>query len=190
MKRLFLLGAAASQSTFLLLALATSLAGCTKPERRAPAGERQAGDMAAPTGETSVAAIASAKTYGKPLSARPQAELAEVLAAPSRFEGKTVLVEGVVRRACSRKGCWMEVATDAADSAPGCRVTFEDYAFFVPTDSAGSHARLEATVKLTRVKASHVEHLESEGGTFREKNADGSANEVQLLATGVVLSRG
>lgn len=101
-----------------------------------------------------------------------------------------MLVEGHVRRACSRKGCWMELSTAADDAAPGCRVTFQDYAFFVPTDSRGKSARVEAKVQVSTLEAAHVEHLESEGGTFRHKNPDGSAREIQLVASGVELISG
>jgi hypothetical protein len=128
--------------------------------------------------------------FGAPLSARPAATLSEVLAAPERFAGSTVLVEGVVRRACSRKGCWMELAAGPEPTGPNCRVSFADYGFFVPKDSAGARARVEGTVEVKRVKPAHVEHLESEGGTFQTKGADGSAVEVHLVASGVELRRG
>ena len=74
-------------------------------------------------------------------------------------------------------------------TAPGCRVTFKDYGFFVPTDSAGSRARIEAAVELARLEPSHVELLEREGATFDTKDADGSEREVRLVATGVELWR-
>src|SRR5690606_6710097 len=106
------------------------------------------------------------------------------------YAGKTVLVEGQVRRACSAKGCWLEIgAKDTADG-PACRVTFKDYGFFVPTDSAGAAARIQGTVEITQVKQAHVEHLEAEGATFSRKDEDGSATELRIVATGVELSRG
>jgi hypothetical protein len=115
--------------------------------------------------------------------------LAEVLKAPDTFAGKTVLVEGHVRKACSRKGCWMELAESADPKAAGCRVTFKDYGFFVPTDSAGSEALVEGTLEVATVKARHVEHLEEEGASFSDKQSDGTAREVRLVATGVELRR-
>ena len=71
--------------------------------------------------------------------------LAEVLARPSDFDGKTVAVEAKIRRACRKKGCWMELA--ASDAGPGVRVTFKDYGFFVPTDSAGRLAHVEGMIE-------------------------------------------
>ena len=98
-------------------------------------------------------------------------------------DGKTVLVEGVVRRACSQMGCWMELAP--AEGGPGVRVTFKDYGFFVPTDSAGAKARVQGTVKVAQLSAAQAEHLRAEGGSM----AAGAQREVRLVATGVELRR-
>lgn len=130
------------------------------------------------------------KSYGAPLSDRAATSLSEVLEDPTTYADEEVLVAGKVRRVCARKGCWMEVSESLAEDAPGARVTFEDYAFFVPTTSAGHDARIEGTVVVNQVEPERVEHLESEGGTFREKKADGSAAEVQIVAKGVELSKG
>jgi hypothetical protein len=115
--------------------------------------------------------------------------LAEVLKAPEKFAEQSVLVEGEVRRACTRKGCWMELSEGQDPAAPGCRVTFKDYGFFVPIDSAGSKARVEAKVESKVLKPSLVTHMEEEGAKFAAKEPDGSAREVRLVATGVELWR-
>ncbi len=68
-------------------------------------------------------------------------------------------------------------------------MTFKDYGFFVPTDSAGSKARVEARVESKLIKPELVAHLEQEGANFANKSADGSAREVRLVASGVELWR-
>lgn len=146
------------------------------------------------TAETAPAASAAPaedgwKSYGASLGDSPQATVAAILAAPKSFEGKTLRVDGKVRRACAQKGCWMELSDDQGDKAAGCRVTFKDYGFFVPKDSAGAQARMEAKVEVEVVKKSHVEHMEAEGATFEHKNPDGTANEVRLVASGVQLKK-
>jgi hypothetical protein len=83
----------------------------------------------------------------------------------------------------------MELATDATDTSPSCRVKFKDYGFFVPMDSAGATITLEGEVRVRTVKPARVRHLEKEGAVFTAKNADGSANETQIVATGVELRR-
>ena len=129
------------------------------------------------------------QTFGTPLSTSPSYSLSDVLADPQRLAGQTIRVSGHVRKACSAKGCWMELATDSTPSAAACRVTFKDYGFFVPTDSAGAEAQVEGQVAVKRVRAAHVKHYEGEGATFPSKREDGSADEVRIVATGVELTR-
>ena len=158
-----------------------ALCGCNT--EKPPAPSAQAEPVAAPS-----AAVAR-RTFGAPLGASPPVGLGAVLKAPDKFADQSVLVEGEVRRACTRKGCWMELSTAQDPAAPGCRVTFKDYGFFVPIDSAGSKARVEAKVESKLLKPSLVTHMEEEGAKFADKAADGSAREVRLVATGVELWR-
>jgi hypothetical protein len=80
----------------------------------------------------------------------------------------------------------MELSTD--EKGPGVRVTFKDYGFFVPVDSAGSMARVEGTVKVAELSEGTAKHYESEGAIV-PRGKDGKPREVQLVATGVELSR-
>jgi hypothetical protein len=112
--------------------------------------------------------------------------VAEVLAVPQRYSGKSVQLEGKVRRVCSHKGCWMELASD--EKGPGVRVTFKDYGFFVPTNSQGAQARVAGTLQVAELSAEQVQHLEGEGATV-PRDAAGKPQEVQLVATGVELRR-
>ena len=82
----------------------------------------------------------------------------------------------------------MELAPSAG-VGQGARVVFQDYSFFVPKDSAGSSAKLQGEVKLTRVTKEQVEHYEAEGAQFAKKFADGSAREIRIVASGVELTR-
>jgi hypothetical protein len=112
--------------------------------------------------------------------------LTALMGAPVDFAGKTVLLEGTVRKACERKGCWMELAAD--DKAPGVRITFKDYGFFVPLDSAGRKAKVEGEVKVAELSEAKAKHYESEGAKVA-KDKDGKYREVQLVASGVELRK-
>jgi hypothetical protein len=125
-------------------------------------------------------------TRGEALKGAPAVPLAELLAKPQAHEGKTVRVEGVVRKACEKKGCWMELAEGAKGA--GVRVTFKDYGFFVPLDSAGASARVEGLVKVSELSDAMAKHYESEGAIV-PRGADGKPREVQLVASGVELRR-
>lgn len=128
-------------------------------------------------------------TFGRALTKPGAIPVATVLADPGAYAGKEIIVSAKVRTVCQRKGCWMEIAPSAEKGAQGARITFKDYGFFVPRDAAGADARLEGTVAVKKIAKSEVEHLESEGGRFAKKDADGNAHEVRFVATGVELTR-
>lgn len=110
--------------------------------------------------------------------------LAKVLERPDDYTKNAVVVEGTVTTACERKGCWMQLA----DGKEAVRVTFKDYAFFVPLDSKGMKARAEGVTTVKKLSKREADHLEEEGAKLR-RNADGTANEVSFVASGVELTR-
>jgi hypothetical protein len=178
----------------ILPALALLLAfGCQggAPRRSATArAEVTAQADAAPT-PSAKAAPAPGKVghYGEPIGTTPAEALSTVLAKPRDFTGRALRLEGHVRRACSAMGCWMELADGAAADAPACRVIMKGHAFFVPTDSAGSSARVEGTLDVRRIEPAQVSHMEGEGAKFPNKAHDGSAEEIRFVASGVDLWR-
>ena len=117
-------------------------------------------------------------------------KIADVVAKPELFKGTTVVVQGEVRKACSKMGCWMEIADTATPDAPGARVTFKDYGFFIPVDSAGAHARVQGVLDIRTLTPDDVKHMEGEGAKITSKAADGSAQELSIVATGVELTKG
>jgi hypothetical protein len=80
----------------------------------------------------------------------------------------------------------MELA--GTEKGPGVRVTFKDYGFFVPLDSAGSTAKVEGVVKVAMLDDAKAKHYEAEGATV-PKGKDGKYREVQLVAVGVELRK-
>jgi Domain of unknown function (DUF4920) len=153
---------------------ATAAAGAA-PQSASPAAPVAAGAPSA----------GSADRFGAAIEPGPTVALATLLSDPKSYASQTVTTEGRVQRACSRKGCWMEIG----EGEDACRVTFKDYGFFVPTDSAGAYAKIQGRLDTREVERAAVEHLESEGARFRNKKSDGSATEVRLIASAVELRR-
>ena len=112
--------------------------------------------------------------------------LATVLASPAEYIKTPVVVEGVITTACERKGCWMQLKP--ADGDQNVRVTFKDYAFFVPLDSKGMKARAEGVTTVKKLSKQEADHLVEEGAKLK-RNEDGSAIEVSFVASGVELTR-
>ena len=123
-------------------------------------------------------------TRGDAIGDSPLVDLADALGDPAAFAGEQVILEGTVVKACQMKGCWMELA--AAGAPRGIRVTFKDYGFFVPTDSAGQVARLEGTFETNAFSREDADHLIEEGVSL-VRNPDGTATELSFVASGVEL---
>ena len=173
-----------------VLALCVAFSAC----KAAPAVARAGGPTQVASAQGSARAAppppgAPRLALGAPLSPSAELSLADMLKTPKDYRDRTVTVEGRVKSACTRRGCWMQISSDSDPSAASCRVTFKDYAFFVPTDSAGSRAKVQGSLTVDSVPPERVAHLESEGAKFADKNSDGSANELRLVATGVELWR-
>jgi hypothetical protein len=151
----------------------------------------KSGDPApGPQATASAAPAPRVEQFGAALAPAATLPLSRVLGDAASYSNRMVTVEGKVRRNCTNKGCWMELAESIEADHQGCRVTFKDYGFFVPLDSAGSTARVQGVVETKVLEPGQVDHMESEGATFAKKEPDGSAREVHIVATGVELTRG
>lgn len=124
---------------------------------------------------------------GAAISNAKPTPLADVIANPDSYKDKTVVVEGVISANCTEMGCWMQIAP-AADAKQSVRVTFKDYAFFIPKDSKGMKARAEGVVNIGTLSKDEADHLAGEGAKL-QRNADGTAKEVSFVAAGVELVR-
>ncbi len=109
---------------------------------------------------------------------------ADALKEPQKYDGKTVVIEGVVRRVCQAEGCWVEIGPKQGEGS--VRVTF-DHKFSVPKDGAQMNFRAEGTLKVKTLSRETVEHLVKEDGAKIKANPDGTADELSFLATGVEL---
>ena len=123
---------------------------------------------------------------GAPLSSSKPVALTTVLESPKTYTRDAVVVEGVIEKSCTNMGCWMELAP--APGKKSVRVTFKDEEFFIPLTAKGMQARAEGVTKIHTLTKAEADHLVGEGATLTRK-ADGTADEVSFIATGVELTR-
>ena len=124
---------------------------------------------------------------GTPIAADAKVvPLAKVLEKPDAYTKTPVVTEGHVEAACTKMGCWMQLAPE--DGRNAIRVSFKDYAFFVPKDSKGMNARVEGVVEIKTLSKDEADHLEHEGAKLH-RNEDGTAREVSFVADGVELRK-
>ncbi len=145
---------------------------------------------ATPTEADKTAAIPSDSYLkrGAAIGSAKKVSLAKVLKDPSKFEGKTVRVDGVIVRSCKMEGCWAEIAPTATGKS--VRVTMKDHSFFIPLESAGAIARAEGVFSVKNLTKAEVDHMiEEDGAKFANRNADGTVSEVSFEATGIELKK-
>jgi hypothetical protein len=135
----------------------------------APAHDHHGGNAAAPAQP----GANGSRRFGEAIAADAQrAQLGEIVAAPDRFTGRAVRVEGTVSAVCQHMGCWMEIR----DAATQAHVRMHGHSFFVPRDVNGRRAAVQATVV-----AAH-----SPTECDREAQAQtGRVAQIELDATGV-----
>lgn len=121
---------------------------------------------------------------GAPLALKKSITMDELADNAEKFAGKVVQVRGQVAAVCLKKGCWMGLGGDKAASR--ARVTFKDYAFFVPLDSKGSKAIVEGSVKAKVMSEAERKHLADDAG---KPLSAIPKSELRIVATGVKLYR-
>lgn len=109
-----------------------------------------------------VAVTADAEVFGAPLdeSAKPMS-LAALLEGPDEYVDTAVRVEARISQVCQKKGCFM-IAT-SGDKA--VRISFRDYAFFVPTDTGGKTVTVTGTFIERELSEKQAAHFREDAGT-------------------------
>ena len=103
---------------------------------------------------------------------------------PQKYSGQTVVVEGTITAVCQAKGCWMTMAGQKATSR--ARITFKDYAFFVPKDVKGQKVKVIGAVKVKMLSDGERAHLAEDG---RVDVSEIPKAELRLVASGVEIRR-
>lgn len=105
-------------------------------------------------------------SYGAAVHARTAVDLAVLAAAPEKFKGKTVVLEGTVKDVCQGAGCWVEVQT--ADGTSFMAKSLDE-SVLLPKDCKGQTIRVEGVVTALEAKQEH-EHSEAAGHVCPKPN--------------------
>lgn len=96
--------------------------------------------------------------FGAPVTVKKSVPVAKLAAAPAKYEGKTVRIEGTVAEVCQGRGCWVRVK-DAKGQVFLAKSL--DESILLPKDCAGQLVVVQGVV--TALKAKPHEHAEAEG---------------------------
>lgn len=112
-------------------------------------------------------------------AAKMEAAMGDKLAADMKIEGKVIDV-------CKKKGCWMTL--EMANGEP-MRVTFKDYAFFMPMDIVGKKVVLDGVAKKQTISAETLRHYAEDAKKSKEEIAKitDPKKELAFEAKGVVI---
>jgi len=111
----------------------------------------------------------------------------DLLADPSKYDGKTIMVEGRVADVCQKAGCWLVLA----EGDKSIRVRTKAHKFFVAKDTTGYLARIEGLVQSHKVDPEKVAHYEGESANkdiIPEKQAK-SDTVFELVASGISMQK-
>ena len=122
---------------------------------------------------------------GQALSATAAITLDEVAANPKAYANKVVVVNAKVSGVCKVKGCWMTVS--GKNPHMSARITFKDYAFFVPKDCVGMNAKLEGKVQIKEMSDAERKHLADDANVSVDTIPK---VELRIIAQGVELTKG
>lgn len=123
------------------------------------------------------------EVFGAPLGdvGEPQ-RLREIIAAGNEYAGQEVHATATVSQVCQKKGCFLI----AQDGEAVARVTFVDYSFFVPTDSAGKDVTIVGTFNRKVLSEAQARHFAEDAGQDPGKVV-GRREEYSIVATSVVI---
>ena len=92
-------------------------------------------------------ATRGAETFGTAPTVPEATPIAQLLAKPADFQGKTVRVEGVVTGVCTMMGCWMALAPTDAPKGPAILIKVDDGVIVFPTSARGKRATAQGVVE-------------------------------------------
>jgi len=104
--------------------------------------------------------LALAEHYGAPIKAKNPVALATAITQLEKQSTASVLVESKVDKVCEAKGCWLGLVSDNGD----VRVTFKDYAFFVPSSLIGKTVIVEGVLEKVTMTLDETKHYVKDAG--------------------------
>lgn len=173
-----------------LTLITSSILGCSRSEVKDAQAQAQTETQAKSAPKSTPKSAAESTPKSAPAakvikrgSALPSGEalsLDAIAAASERYAGKPVLVTGKVTKVCKVKGCWMTLKGEKSTA----RITFKDYAFFVPAEAMGMNGTMYGVVKIKQLSDAEREHL---AGDAQVPVSEIPKVEMRIVAEGVEL---
>jgi hypothetical protein len=124
--------------------------------------------------------------YGDTITAEGAIPAAELMALMGEATEKDAKIVGTIEEVCQKKGCWMKVDLGNGEKM---RITFRDYAFFVPKDASGREVILDGTAMIEETSMESLRHFAEDAGKSKEEieAITEGTKELVFEARGVIL---
>ena len=128
------------------------------------------------------------KHFGTIITSDNAVAFDEVMGKMNGVDSLNLKVRGKVKEVCQKKGCWMTFVSDQP-GYPEMRVTFKDYAFFMPKDLAGKQVVVDGYAYVETTPVDVLRHYAEDAGKSKEEIAaiTEPKREVSFEAAGVVI---
>lgn len=126
------------------------------------------------------------KTFGEGVKQGNVIPAAKMEASMGAEKTANMKISGEVSSVCKKKGCWITI--NMPDGTP-MRVTFKDYAFFMPMDIVGKQVVLDGIAKKQTISAERLRHYAEDAHRSAEEIAKITEprKELAFEAKGVVI---
>lgn len=134
-----------------------------------------------------ISAPAFAKTYGKGVSLDQATAISAILDDPDSYMGKKVRIEGMIIDVCSKRGCWLYVASDRPQEKIQIKVLDGEIVF--PMSAMGKIGVIEGIVEELKMsedeKLQYLKHIaEEKGKPFDPASLEEGKRFVRLIGLG------
>jgi len=95
---------------------------------------------------------------------------------------ESITTEGTVKKVCKKKGCFFMLESNNNTA----RISFKDYSFFVPTNTAGSRVKINGIFSADSISEAEAKHYAEDAGDDPE-SIKGPQEEYAIVATSVMI---
>lgn len=123
---------------------------------------------APPTVASTAPAVQAGDGFGAPIAIEtPFVPLADILKAPSAYDGKRVRTRGEVVAVCQAAGCWADLRPEGATKVEvPTHVTMHAHAFFLPRTARTRVAEVEGVLASKTLSQEECDHYNGEGASL------------------------
>lgn len=102
-------------------------------------------------------AVNDGKHFGAHIDSKKAMTYEQLMAKMEKTDAMDAKVTGKISAVCQKKGCWMTMISDQPGK-PDMRVTFKNYAFFMPKDLAGKRVVVDGKAVVTVTSVADLRH--------------------------------